>query len=315
MWFKGKLVAHLFHLSHSFINWRGFMIQNNQSAINQVYEFDFQKLHHLPSTLLTNVGWETRSDTSYQYHGLTREHDEGYLIFQYTLSGEGCLEYAGQQYKLKAGDAFFVSVPGNHQYYYPENDEPWEFIFLTLGGQEAERIWKNIVSIKGPVTSIGQNEPIIKLIFSIIQETRSNRLDDPFHAHLHGYQFLLACMKHFLWGNEEEMDTTPQSYKQTIRYIEENYHNPLTLEDLAEEVMLSRYAFIRMFKQYSDKTPIQYVNHVRIQRACKLLVLTNKPIKEIAGLVGYANANYFNKAFRKAMGMSVGSFRKQQKPF
>lgn len=288
------------------------MLSNKHPVMNQLYEFDFQHLHHLPSIRLTNVGWETRSDTSYHYDGLTRKHNTGYLIFQYTLSGEGCLTYEGRHYQLKAGDAFFVSVPSDHSYYYPENGEPWEFVYLTLGGLEAEQIWKNIVSVSGPVSSIGQNEPLIKLLFSIIRETMSDRLDDPFQASLHGYQFLLACMKHFLFEPEEKLSTKPQRYKQAIRYIEENYHHPITLEEIAEKVMISRYTLIRMFKQYAGKTPIQYVNHIRIEQACRLLSLTDKPIKDIATSIGYANANYFNKAFRKAMGMSVGSFRQHK---
>ncbi|TSB46495.1 helix-turn-helix domain-containing protein [Alkalicoccobacillus porphyridii] len=289
------------------------MLQKNQPVINQMYEFDFQKLHHLPTIRLSNVGWETRSDPSYYYHGLTRPHNDGYVIFQYTLSGEGCLDYEGKHYSIKPGDAFFVSVPSDHRYYFPKDGQPWEFVFLTLGGQEAEHIWKRIVSVNGPVSSIGQNEPIIKQLFSIIQETKSDRLDDPFQASLHGYQFLLSCMKHFLYDIEEEDETEPQSFKQATRFIEENYHTPLTLEEIADNVMLSRYALIRMFKQHAGKTPIQYVNHLRIQQACKLLILTNKPIKEIAEEVGYANANYFNKAFRKAMDMSVGTFRHLKK--
>ncbi|MCM2674651.1 AraC family transcriptional regulator [Alkalicoccobacillus plakortidis] len=253
------------------------------------------------------MAWETRSETTYDYHGLTRKHDHGFLIFQYTLSGVGCLEYGGKQYRLQAGDAFFVSVPSDHRYYVPSNEEPWEFVFLTLGGHEAEKIWRNIVSVKGPVTSIGRNEPIIKLLFSTIEETMSDRLEDPFQASLHGYQFLLACMKHFLCYREPE--TEPHSFRQAIRFIEENYHQPISLEDIAESVHLSRYALLRLFKQHAQTTPIQHLNQLRIQHACRMLTYTNKPIKDIAVEIGYANANYFNKAFRKAMGMSVGTYR------
>ncbi|WYP24878.1 AraC family transcriptional regulator [Alkalihalobacillus sp. FSL W8-0930] len=283
------------------------MLLKNLSLMNHMYEFDFNHLNHKPAVLLTNVGWETRSEQSYDYHGLTRKHDHGFLIFQYTLSGAGCLEYEGTTYELKAGDAFFVSVPSDHRYYVPEQGKPWEFVFLTLGGQEAEDIWRNIVEAKGPVTTINRNEAIIKQLFSIIEETMSDRLDDPFQASLHGYHFLLACIKHFLVENQP--DTEPHSYKQALRFIEENYHLPISLEDIAEEVHLSRYSLLRQFKQYAKTTPIQHLNQIRLQHACRLLIYTNKPIKHIAVEVGYANANYFSKVFRKAMGMSIGTYR------
>jgi YesN/AraC family two-component response regulator len=54
---------------------------------------------------------------------------------------------------------------------------------------------------------------------------------------------------------------------------------------------------------------VQYLTKIRIQKAAELLRSTSSSVSDIAALVGYANANYFNKVFRKAVGVSAGTFR------
>jgi YesN/AraC family two-component response regulator len=56
-------------------------------------------------------------------------------------------------------------------------------------------------------------------------------------------------------------------------------------------------------------TPVQYLTKIRIQKAAELLRSTSSSVTDIADEVGYANANYFNKVFRKAVGVSAGTFR------
>ncbi|MEC0304165.1 helix-turn-helix domain-containing protein, partial [Terribacillus saccharophilus] len=59
---------------------------------------------------------------------------------------------------------------------------------------------------------------------------------------------------------------------------------------------------------------IQYLTKIRVKKAADLLLATKKSVNEIALQVGYSNANYFNKVFRKAVGMSAGKFRKSKDP-
>lgn len=66
---------------------------------------------------------------------------------------------------------------------------------------------------------------------------------------------------------------------------------------------------LKQFQHQLNMTPVQYLTKIRIQKAAELLRSTSFSITDIASQVGYANANYFNKAFRKAVGVSAGTFR------
>lgn len=101
----------------------------------------------------------------------------------------------------------------------------------------------------------------------------------------------------------------PHNLNKAIRFIEELYSSPISLEEIANHARISKYALIRLFNDHLQTTPIQYLTNLRIRKAAKLLHRSNKSIKQIAEEVGYADANYFNKAFRKVTGLSPGAFR------
>lgn len=94
-------------------------------------------------------------------------------------------------------------------------------------------------------------------------------------------------------------------------YIDEHYHHPLTLEEVAEYVGISPCYFSKLFKDRFGMTFIDYVTDVRIARAKKEMADPNKSLKEICFLVGYNDPNYFSRVFKKHTGMSPSEYRKK----
>jgi AraC-like DNA-binding protein len=94
------------------------------------------------------------------------------------------------------------------------------------------------------------------------------------------------------------------------KYIKENYRQELTLTDLANLVYVSPYHLAHLFKEEVGLPPIQYMIKCRIEEAKRLLVHSNLSVREIASLIGYENANYFNLLFKKVTGIPPGKYRK-----
>ncbi|MEG1886582.1 MAG: AraC family transcriptional regulator, partial [Oscillospiraceae bacterium] len=94
-------------------------------------------------------------------------------------------------------------------------------------------------------------------------------------------------------GNEE--------IAKIIKYIGNNYSDALSSKQLSEKFGFSLSYFCRIFKNTVGETPINYVNAVRINKACELLQKTSLPVTEVAGAVGYTGINYFNRQFKKIM--------------
>lgn len=98
--------------------------------------------------------------------------------------------------------------------------------------------------------------------------------------------------------------------KKILSFMEENYQNPLDLQELAAAISLSKEQFCRFFKHSFRSTPIQYLNRYRINRSMDLLRETSMSIIDIAIEVGFDSSNYFSISFKKATGMTPSQFRK-----
>ena len=94
-----------------------------------------------------------------------------------------------------------------------------------------------------------------------------------------------------------------------IKYINEHYDKPLFTSALAEKVHLSEGYFCRVFKEVTGKSAMDYLNHVRIDKAEKMLKKTCMTITEIAFCCGFEDANYFSRTFKKIKGETPQSAR------
>ncbi|HHX12939.1 MAG TPA: helix-turn-helix transcriptional regulator, partial [Clostridiales bacterium] len=93
------------------------------------------------------------------------------------------------------------------------------------------------------------------------------------------------------------------------KYIEENYKENITLNDLAEHVELNPSYFSNLFKTEVGINFSDYLLEVRMQVARKLLKDPTKRIYEVGNLVGYEDAVSFGRAFKKKVGMSPKTYR------
>jgi len=92
-------------------------------------------------------------------------------------------------------------------------------------------------------------------------------------------------------------------------YVNENYAAPIRLEDAAAHVYWSENYFSQRFSQETGMTFLEYLTNVRIEKAKELLRNADRSTEEIAGLVGYVNANYFVKVFKKTTGLTLSEFK------
>jgi AraC-like DNA-binding protein len=95
-----------------------------------------------------------------------------------------------------------------------------------------------------------------------------------------------------------------------ILYIENNYNAKITIEDLAQQVLLSPYYFSRIFKKETGYSPYEYIIIYRINVAKKLLRETDLTIKEIAYMTGFHSESHFVTTFRQHAEYTPLQFRK-----
>jgi AraC family transcriptional regulator len=99
-----------------------------------------------------------------------------------------------------------------------------------------------------------------------------------------------------------------------LRRIETQFHDPLSLRQLAADAAMSPYHFLRTFRAVAGVTPHQYLLHTRLQHAATRLRSSDDKIAEIAVEAGFNDLSTFNHRFRRLLGASPGAYRSSRLP-
>lgn len=127
------------------------------------------------------------------------------------------------------------------------------------------------------------------------------------------YLMMTALLRYYC-GSKDESDR--MIYHNVLRlapvvaYISEHYCEKIYVEKLADMINVSPDYFTKMFKDSIGKTPIEYINGLRINKSMQMLFETKKSMAEIADEIGFCNPNYFHKIFKQYINESPLAYRK-----
>lgn len=126
----------------------------------------------------------------------------------------------------------------------------------------------------------------------------------------------------FLWLEERILKVCKSLYKNEKRnhdvvkmareFIEMNYAKDIDLEEISSYLQISPYYFSKLFKKKTGKNFIEYLTQIRLEHAKLLLTNSCKSMKEICMEVGYGDANYFSRLFKKNVGISPTEYKMEK---
>ena len=132
-----------------------------------------------------------------------------------------------------------------------------------------------------------------------------------------GVADMLVCERHRsdaemqvipMWSRKADMQP---KLKEVLQLMEANLEEPITLQELADYVSLSRRQLERLFLKHLHSTPSRYYLKLRLDRARRLLKQTSRSIVEITSMCGFVSTTHFSRCYRKYMGVSPKSDRIQ----
>lgn len=260
------------------------------------------KKNELVSLSVYNVGCQ-KCDPLYQWGPGVRDH---YLI-HYVISGRGCYVHENKSYELRAGDAFLV-YPNQEITYYADADDPWEYAWVGFNGSDALSILNatDFTSEHPYISNVPSGKEILHHLLCIY-EVRGN----DFSSTVEMTGRLYTALALFMRGAEKKQpQTSYDGYVQkAASYISSNYSYPITVNDVAGYVGLSRSHLFRSFEKVLGCSPKEYLTDFRIRQACALLAQTDLSVTAIANSVGFENNLYFSKAFHKVKGIAPKQYR------
>lgn len=256
----------------------------------------------LVSLSVYNVGFQ-KCDPLYQWGPGIRDH---YLI-HYIISGHGTYAVGKERYHLQAGDTFLV-YPNTEVTYFADRDEPWEYCWVGFTGSDAPTILNATdFTREHPVI---KNTPVgddIKRQLLHIYDARGSEFKHAVEMTGRLYTALALFMHN---ATKSTVRTSVNQYVQKgIEYISSNYSYPITVEDIASYVGLSRSHLFRSFETVLGQSPKEYLTDFRMKQACYLLEHSDLSITAIAISVGFDNSLYFSKTFHHINGISPREYR------
>lgn len=112
------------------------------------------------------------------------------------------------------------------------------------------------------------------------------------------------------FAQKQKNEKTDIYFAQITEYIQKNFKNDITVEDVCRHVELSSTYVNKILRYYKSKSLVQYLNEQRIDKACEMLITTDMKIMEIGEAVGFASTKYFIKTFRILKEVTPGEYRK-----
>ena len=216
----------------------------------------------------------------------------------YTKSGVGIVRIKEREYVVREGDLFILPPFTPHEY--RPKGEDWVTLWITYNGSVAKTCFDFSSNIKKHLDFEIAYKKLKRFIGR--EEWRVKTSPD-----LYGLLLDLSS----LCGFNPEEEQNQNGVSSAVQYIAEHYAETVELSRLAEFAGLSQGHFCRVFKRHTHMRPIEYVIHLRVERAKDLLLEKPPlPITEIAKRVGYTSAAYFSKVFREKVGVTPEEYRK-----
>lgn len=107
-----------------------------------------------------------------------------------------------------------------------------------------------------------------------------------------------------------ETQTSPNNIDLILAYINQNYDRIRKIEEISDQFFISKYYLCHIFKEATGLTLVHYINNIRIQHACSMLVNTSLSILEIGMACGFNSSMYFCKIFKQAVSVTPSEFRR-----
>lgn len=235
-----------------------------------------------------------------------RQHTDHLLL--YSVAGTGTLLVGGQEHVVNKGDLMLLPRDLRHAYRSSEH-APWTLYWVHFDGVDVDAFWEHIgFQRERPVQHVGAAAKLVA-DFETLMEVRNTGFQETAFIHAANQLRQMLALIGLLSSRQEHWPESAFSIEATHALMQEKLHGQLDLATLAEAAGMSRHAFCRRYKTATGSSPYQHYLHLKMERACHLLDVTDQSIATIAESLGYEDPYYFSRVFRKIMGMSPARYR------
>ena len=237
-------------------------------------------------------------------HNISSQFLYDYYVFEYVVSGKGYIETENEQIMVQTGDLYLLNKLHRHIYYSDATD-PYEKIFITVKGRFVDAL-VNAYKIKDSVI-VKQYDvyDFMTNLLDLVDTSKSISYNDLSIRILQLFQILCDSVS--------MAESSTKNFAEIIKnYLDSNLTNQITLENICKDCHLSKSHVERIFTEAYEISPLKYFARAKAHHAASLLRSTNYSLSEIADFLSYSDVKYMSRCFKKWIGQTPLSYRKNR---
>ncbi len=204
----------------------------------------------------------------------------------------------------------YILTSGNLLIYAPEEEQRYTFntdctsLWCHFGGYAVNELFSTF-DIKSGVYMLKPDKRIFESFSNLIQ--RFHQPEREKYSNVSLLELIYEISDAGKYENQENLE----AILPVLTYININYNQDITLDELAKKSGYSKSRFSHIFSSLTGTSPMKYQNSIRLKASAEMLLSTKNPISEIALGCGFSDPLYYSKLFKKEYGISPTEYRKK----
>jgi AraC family transcriptional regulator, arabinose operon regulatory protein len=234
-------------------------------------------------------------------------------LLMYTVGGRGRIGHLSGDVLANSGDVIVLRPGVRHDYGSEQIRTDWEFYwvhFLPLPDWMPWLAWPEVAPgiLRVRLRNASVRQTVAKTCATMVKRNLVQTAHGEALAMNTLAEIFIRCDSDRSTGRQARLDARVE---RVVAHCSLNLDQPLRLDDLAKIGALSPPRFCRLFSDAMGMTPMRFLEQLRINRACRLLELSQAKIESVAQQVGFANPFYFTSRFKRLMGVSPRQYRQR----
>lgn len=238
------------------------------------------------------------------------KHDDR-LEVMFIARGTGQYLIGGRQYHAQEGDILVFNQGVIHDER-PHLSADSLIYSCGINGLHIEGLDENHLTgrDRSAVMASGEHQSILQGLFdALCAQIFSKAAHHGVVTH-HLVNVIIILCRNISLARQDELTKTESSLGLSIKeFIDAHYKEPIKLDSMTQELGITRFYLIHVFKRFSGYSPKQYIIRCRVGEAQSLLLNTDMDVTSVAGKVGYESVNNFHRVFKNVVGIPPTQYK------
>ena len=243
-------------------------------------------------------------------HFVHRPRGTGQWLAIYCMEGAGRARVGKTEHSLASGDLLFLEPTRGHEYE-ADSVNPWSIFWVHFIGQRAKDYVESLGWTRdAPVLHVPETGILLESFEDLYRHTLHGMSDAEMMAMGTAWARLLGLARIGIRARESRARLMEDKILRVMSKLRETPQADWPVGEMARLAGMSSGYFSEQFRQRTGSPPQTFLIRLRLQLACRILEQEQESIERTASRVGYEDAYYFSRLFRKHLGVSPSRFRR-----